>query len=752
MENPEQPEGNQEARMGADPPAAAADDRPGQDGAPARPLTGRAALLPLARLFLASFAALFFEVLLIRWLPGELPLLGYFRSLVLLAAFLGLGLGFLAQGRGRDSGAALLAAFLAGLALISVGAVFGGEAVRWWGFGPSSHVLGQGQADNYRNVRLTLEFFGRGTGGGLVVGASFLAAVFAFFPLGVLTARLFAPLAPLSAYLANIGGAICGTLAFTALSLLSLQPPAWFACGLASLLPLFFPLSGRRPRLFAALACVGAFLAVFPPVLESARIREVLWSPYQRLSWETIRARLALPSGQNLDTILSIPVYVNREYHQQMMHLDLGLDSATLGAVLSAFDERAVKKGFRSLAVNRMVYEEPYRRSAPKSVLIIASGVGNEAAAALRNGAPQIDAVEIDPGIAALGKHLHPDHPYDSPRVRLFVDDARNFLRGTNKRYDLIVMNAVDAHSQYATSAGLRLDSTIFTKEFFEDVRAHMAEDGLFAMLFSGFHWYGVPWSRARMAEILWRVFGYTPDAENSVGPHFFIRKGSPPPPEAWHNNVRISTDDWPEFYLAGPVLPNAYVLLILFVLAVSGLLVAAAPPRDATRPDGHFFFLGAGFMLLEIRGISESLLSFGNTWMVNSIVITAVLLATGAANAAAMLFPRLSRRTGYLILATGVAAGLLLSPGALLGHGLPPRLALAALRLGLPVLGAGLVFARSFQQSPRPSAAFGWNLLGAMAGGLCEYASLVTGIHALGWIIAAFYTLSAAFLWGRKG
>src|SRR5512134_2054367 len=53
-------------------------------------------------LFLVSGLGLFFELAIIRWLSAEVRLLAYFKNFSLLAAFLGLGLGFGLVGRGRD--------------------------------------------------------------------------------------------------------------------------------------------------------------------------------------------------------------------------------------------------------------------------------------------------------------------------------------------------------------------------------------------------------------------------------------------------------------------------------------------------------------------------------------------------------------------------------------------------------------------------------------------------------------------------
>ena len=51
-----------------------------------------------ARTFLASFLVLFLEIALIRWMPAYIRLLSYFSNFILLASFLGIGLGCLLVG------------------------------------------------------------------------------------------------------------------------------------------------------------------------------------------------------------------------------------------------------------------------------------------------------------------------------------------------------------------------------------------------------------------------------------------------------------------------------------------------------------------------------------------------------------------------------------------------------------------------------------------------------------------------------
>src|SRR6476661_10714864 len=54
-----------------------------------------------ARIYLASFALLFFELLCIRWIPSYVRYLSYFNNFILMASFLGMGLGILSARRQR---------------------------------------------------------------------------------------------------------------------------------------------------------------------------------------------------------------------------------------------------------------------------------------------------------------------------------------------------------------------------------------------------------------------------------------------------------------------------------------------------------------------------------------------------------------------------------------------------------------------------------------------------------------------------
>ena len=84
-----------------------------------------------------------------------------------------------------------------------------------------------------------------------------------------------------------------------------------------------------------------------------------------------------------------------------------------------------------------------------------------------------------------------------------------------------------------------------------------------------------------------------------------------------------------------------------------------------------------------------------------------------------------------------------------LLSRNGPVRLALSAAYVGAPIFFAAACFGLRFQQRRRVDIAFGWNLIGAVAGGLVEFFSMAVGLRALTLVVLAAY--AGAFLAGRR-
>src|SRR5206468_1500766 len=154
---------------------------------------------------------------------------------------------------------------------------------------------------------------------------------------------------------------------------------------------------------------------------------------------------------------------------------------------------------------------------------------------------------------------------------------------------------------------------------------------------------------------------------------------------------TRPTTDDWPYLYLQTAKIPKLHWLTGLTVLATVGAarrrLVGIAGGFDA-----HFFALGAAFLLLEVQTVSRATLLFGMTWVVNAIVISAVLVMILFANLVAARWPRLPLwviAAGLATTVTGLASVPLDWFNALSGA---TKVLAASAFLTAPVFFAGLI------------------------------------------------------------
>ena len=189
-----------------------------------------------------------------------------------------------------------------------------------------------------------------------------------------------------------------------------------------------------------------------------------------------------------------------------------------------------------------------------------------------------------------------------------------------------------------------------------------------------------------------------------------------------------------PALNLRGMAIVGVLSLLILLIFA----------PVRRVRPNGQMFFLGAGFMLLETKGVVHMALLFGATWMVNSIVFAAILCMILLSNLVVLgLKPRrLWPYYALLILVLAInslipMADFLALPGA-------GKIVASCVVVFIPVFFAGIIFAASFRDSRQPDVDFGSNIGGIILGGLSEYGSLVGGFNSLLWIATGYYLLSA--------
>jgi spermidine synthase len=723
---------------------------------------------PSAELFLLSFLILFLELACIRWLGSVVTFLTYFTNIVLMACFLGVSVGCLASPR-RFS---WMSTFIPIALLIAASA-----SGSWWLY----DRFGQIMVDVGSEHSPQLIYFGTDVrlrdASKWVIPIEVLAGYFfalvalLFLGLGQEMGRRFAVIENrMAAYSADILGSLAGIALFGVMSWFRLPAFVWFAIALAP--AVYFIPRRRALQAIGVLPAVALIASADWPVDAKGVHTDVIWSPYYQVRYK--------PKHRSID--------VNNIGHQGMLRVE----AFGAGYFLPYF-------------LNRDAGGAPF-----DDVLIIGAGSGNDVAAALAQGVKHVDAVEIDPVFNELGRRDHPNKPYSDPRVSVHLTDARGFLRQSRAKYDLIVYALVDSLALHSSYSSVRLESFLFTEQAVRDVKAHLKPGGAFVMYNS----YRKGWLVDRLKALAQRVFDSPPvvlsvpfrpvihpddnlrdqvtvllateKSSSRLDPiranlangrsfrlyqepvlNFGVNGFDPKPPArpdaAPHQFMKIAparveppaheyvpTDLWPFLYLREPAIPALNLRGMAIVAALSVAMLLAFAPVRRVRPNATMFFLGAGFMLLETKGVVHMALLFGSTWVVNSIVFFAILSMILLSN----LFVMAARPTRlwpyYVVLFASLLINVLVPMDTYLSLPGAGKVIVSCLVVYLPVFFAGVVFGTLFRASAQPDVDFGSNVGGIILGGLTEYLSLIFGFNALIGIAIGYYALSALF--ARRG
>lgn len=111
----------------------------------------------------------------------------------------------------------------------------------------------------------------------------------------------------------------------------------------------------------------------------------------------------------------------------------------------------------------------------PERVLVVGLGAGVTVAAA-RRGAPDVDVVEIHPGVVEAVRRHGPAGVLDG--VDVAVDDARNFLLGASARGTEPPWDVITSEPSYPTEAGV---ANLFTREYYALAAGRLAPGGIYA-------------------------------------------------------------------------------------------------------------------------------------------------------------------------------------------------------------------------------------------------------------------------------
>ncbi len=676
-----------------------------------------------AAIFTSAALSLFLELAVIRWQASVFELFAFYKNLSLLACFAGLGLGYALASR------KVIPLFLSvPLFVWQFVLLLGMRYGLTYNDRVSLKVLPFSEQMNMGLPRVTSILQGLQTY--YVLALVFSLTALAFIPIGQLCGCLLEKREKLSGYGLNLAGSIAGVLLMFLLSAFWTPPVIWFAVAFALLLA--FHVWKPRPMLFAGASALVAIVVLAWPTDPHW---QKIYSPYQLLEVGA--------DSRGLLVISAAGHYYQRVHDLARSNKNIDRDP--------------------ELSSTRNYYELPYwlYSRAPNSVAVVGAGTGNDIAAGLRNGAQHVDAIEIDPAILMEGKAAHPEHPYANPRVHAVVNDARSFLRSTNQHYDMVVYGLLDSHTLLSQASSVRLDSFVYTVEGLRDARARLNQDGVLSLSFSMMN--------AQLGRKIYLMMQQVFDGRAPVcvragydGAVIFLEANDRQlllPPAVLEKTgfqevtsmfsdpkiaADVSTDDWPFFYMPRRIYPVSYLIMGVLVLALSLFIFSrflVARPQFGTAP---FFFLGAGFMLIETKAITELGLAFGNSWQVIGIVIIAILVMAFLANLVVQHFSFKTSAFAYGLLLISVGVGWQLTRTAGLGSSWAGRVGVAVI-LTCPIFFSGIVFSSLLRSRGAISGMLAMNLLGAMCGGLLEYNSMYFGFRLLYILAAGLYVLAFA-------
>ncbi len=675
--------------------------------------------VPVAIVVSASLS-LFLELAVIRWQGTIFEFFAFYKNYGLLACFAGIGLGYALSQSEEGIPLALTAPLLGWQFAFLIGLRFGlPEGVFRLNGIPFREQLHMGFTARPQQIGVIY----------LLMTVVFLLTALAFLPLGQLCGRLMERTGQLSAYGMNLLGSLLGVGLMVLVSFFWAPPVIWF--GLCFLGVLFFLRRVPRNQLIGVSATILALLALAWPVNP---LWNKIYSPYQLLEVGFTQKGLMI-------------IRAAGHYYQRVHNLS----DAAIGA-----------PGNDELRAIRDYYDLPYKfHPGASDIAIVGAGSGNDVAAAVRSGARRVDAIEIDPAILLAGEFNHPERPYQDARVHAIVNDARSFFRTTNDHYDLIVYGLLDSHTLLSQASSVRLDSFVYTIEGLREARSRLKENGVLSLSFSVIN----DELGTKMFRMIKQAFDgkeplcYRANYDGSV---IFLqgKNGDLAIPTAtlsaenikeqarhYHDSslkVDLSTDDWPFLYMPHRVYPISYVIMLGVILLLSLLLYASFFTERPEITHLPFFFLGAGFMLVETKAITEMGLTFGNSWQVIALAIGSILVMAFLANAIVQRFRVRVPWLSFLLLFASLVFGWWIARAG----GFPPtmtgRIETLVVLTG-PLFFSGIAFSALLATEHRISSVMAMNLMGTMCGGILEYNSMYFGFRFLYLLALVLYLAAMA-------
>jgi len=157
-------------------------------------------------------------------------------------------------------------------------------------------------------------------------------------------------------------------------------------------------------------------------------------------------------------------------------------------STITAFDGDLASLGY----LEDVTAALPYRLLTRPDVLVLGAGTGGDVLLALRNGARQIDAVELNPQMAGLVNRDFAGYSgnlYRHERVSLRLGEARGYVSRYPERYGLVQLALLDSFAVAGSGVQALGESYLYTVEAMAGFLGHLEPGGLLAIT----RWLRVP-------------------------------------------------------------------------------------------------------------------------------------------------------------------------------------------------------------------------------------------------------------------
>jgi len=152
---------------------------------------------------------------------------------------------------------------------------------------------------------------------------------------------------------------------------------------------------------------------------------------------------------------------------------------------LEAFGKTLFLDGkIQSAEIDEYIYHEALVHPAmllhpePKKVLILGGGEGATLREILKHPVEEVYMVDIDGELVEACRKYMPEWPngaFEDKRTRLIIDDARNFVFETDKKFDVVISDLTEPLEEGPSKL-------LFTEEFYRKVKEILSHQGIIAV------------------------------------------------------------------------------------------------------------------------------------------------------------------------------------------------------------------------------------------------------------------------------